>query len=341
MKKKALFIGGTGTISTAITARVAAEGEWELTLLNRGSRPEAVPAGVKIIQADIADEADTARKLAGLEWDCVCDFIGFVPAQVERDWRLFRGRTKQYMYISSASAYQKPAVSPFITESTPLVNPHWQYSRDKIACEEFLMEKFRTEGYPVTIIRPSHTYDDRRVPLAIHGKKGCWQVLRRILDGKPVIVHGDGTSQWTLTHNTDFAKGFCGLMGNPHALGNAFQITSDETLTWRQIYQVIGDVLGVEPKMYFVPSDFLVAVAPDYDLEGELLGDKSWNVLFDNSKLKRAVPGFCATTRFDQGVRRTIENILAHPELQEPDPAFDAWCDRVVAAMEQAKASLR
>ena len=341
MKKKALFIGGTGTISTAITARVAAEGEWELTLLNRGSRPEAVPAGVRIIQADIADEADTARKLAGLEWDCVCDFIGFVPAQVERDWRLFRGRTKQYMYISSASAYQKPAVSPFITESTPLVNPHWQYSRDKIACEEFLMEKFRTEGYPVTIIRPSHTYDDRRVPLAIHGKKGSWQVLRRMLDGKPVILHGDGTSQWTLTHNTDFAKGFCGLMGNPHALGNAFQITSDETLTWRQIYQIIGGVLGVEPKMYFVPSDFLDAVAPDYDLEGELLGDKSWNVLFDNSKLKRAVPEFCATTRFDQGVRRTIANILAHPELQEPDPEFDAWCDRVVAAMEQAKESLR
>ena len=341
MRKKALFIGGTGTISTAITARVAAEGEWELTLLNRGSRPEAVPAGVKIIQADIDDEADTARKLAGLEWDCVCDFIGFVPAQVERDWRLFHGKTKQYMYISSASAYQKPAVSPFITESTPLVNPHWQYSRDKIACEEFLMEKYRTEGYPVTIIRPSHTYDDRRVPLAIQGKNGSWQVLHRMLDGKPVILHGDGTSQWTLTHNTDFAKGFCGLMGNPHALGNAFQITSDETLTWRQIYQAIGDALGVEPKMYFVPSDFLDAVAPDYDLEGELLGDKSWTVIFDNSKLKRAVPGFCATTRFDQGVRRTIANILAHPELQEPDPAFDAWCDRVIAAMEQAKASLR
>ena len=245
------------------------------------------------------------------------------------------------MYISSASAYQKPAASPFITESTPLANPHWQYSRDKIACEEFLMEKYRTEGFPVTIIRPSHTYDDRRVPLAIQGKKGSWQVLKRMLEGKPVILHGDGTSQWTLTHNTDFAKGFCGLMGNPHALGNAFQITSDETLTWRQIYQAIGDALGVEPKMYFVPSDFLDAVAPDYDLEGELLGDKSWTVIFDNSKLKRAVPGFCATTRFDQGVRRTIDNILAHPGLQEPDPAFDAWCDRVIAAMEQAKASLR
>ncbi|MBR4551700.1 MAG: NAD-dependent epimerase/dehydratase family protein, partial [Oscillospiraceae bacterium] len=171
MKRKALFIGGTGTISTAITARIAAEGEWELTLLNRGSRSDAVPPGVRVIQADISDEADVARKLAGMQWDCVCDFIGFVPAQVERDWRLFRNCTRQYMYISSASAYQKPAVNPYITESTPLSNPHWQYSRDKIACEAFLMEKFREEGFPVTIIRPSHTYDNRSVPLAVHGPK--------------------------------------------------------------------------------------------------------------------------------------------------------------------------
>ena len=342
MKKKALFIGGTGTISAAITRALAASEEWELTLLNRGTRSEAVPAGVKVIHADISDEADAAAKLAGLQWDCVCDFIGFVPAQVERDWRLFRGKTKQYMYISSASAYQKPAVNPFITESTPLANPHWQYSRDKIACENFLMEKFRTEGYPVTIIRPSHTYDERRVPLAVHGPKGSWQVLRRMLDGKPVILHGDGTSQWTLTHNSDFAKGFIGLMGNAHAIGNAFQITSDETLTWRQIYQIIADVLGVELKPCYVPSDFLDAVGkPTYDFEGELLGDKSWTVLFDNKKLKRVVPGFCCTTRFDQGVRRTIDNIMAHPDLQVPDPEFDAWCDRVIAAMEQAKRSLQ
>jgi nucleoside-diphosphate-sugar epimerase len=340
MKKKALFIGGTGTISAAITRQLAKSDEWELTLLNRGTRSEAVPAGVKVIKADISDEADTARKLEGLQWDCVCDFIGFVPAQVERDWRLFNGKTKQYMYISSASAYQKPSVNPFITESTPLANPHWQYSRDKIACEAFLLEKFRTEGFPITIIRPSHTYDERNVPLAVHGRKGSWQVLKRMLDGKPVILHGDGTSQWTLTHNTDFAKGFIGLMGNAHALGNAFQITSDETLTWRQIYGIIADVLGVEAKPYYVPSDFLDAVAPDLDLEGELLGDKSWTVLFDNKKLKRVVPGFCCTTRFDQGVRKTIENILAHPELQVPDTEFDAWCDRVIAAMEKAKASL-
>ena len=340
MKKKALFIGGTGTISAAITARVAEEGEWELYLLNRGSRPEAVPGNVRQLQGDINDEAEIARLMEGIRWDCVCDFIGFVPAQVERDWRLFRGRTKQYMYISSASAYQKDPVNPFITENTPLANPYWQYARDKIACEEFLMEKFRSEAFPVTIIRPSHTYDDRKVPLAIHGAHGTWQVLRRMLDGKPVIVHGDGTSQWTLTHNTDFAKGFVGLMGNVHAIGNAFQITSDETLTWRQIYGIIADALGVELKLYCVPSDFLDAVGP-YDFRGELFGDKGWTVFFDNKKLKRVVPGFCCTTRFDQGVRRTIENILSHPELQTPDPEFDAWCDRVIAAIERAKASLR
>ena len=194
MKRKALFIGGTGTISSAITAQLAAEGEWELTLLNRGNRNDGVPANVRILKADINDEEAVEKLLEGTQWDCVCDFIGFVPAQVERDWRLFKGRTKQYMYISSASAYQKPAASPFITEGTPLVNPFWQYSRDKIACEDFLMEKHRGEGFPVTVIRPSHTYDERSVPLGVHGDNGSWQVLQRMLDGKPVIIHGDGTS---------------------------------------------------------------------------------------------------------------------------------------------------
>ena len=340
MKRKALFIGGTGTISSAITAQLAAEGEWELTLLNRGNRNDGVPANVKILKADINDEAAVEKLLEGTQWDCVCDFIGFVPAQVERDWRLFKGRTKQYMYISSASAYQKPAASPFITEGTPLVNPFWQYSRDKIACEDFLMEKHRGEGFPVTVIRPSHTYDERSVPLGVHGDNGSWQVLQRMLDGKPVIIHGDGTSQWTLTHNSDFAKGFIGLMGNPHALGNTFHITSDETLTWNQIYQTIADALGVPLSAVHVSSEFLDAVGP-YDFRGGLIGDKATTVLFDNAKLKRAVPGFQATVRFEQGVRRTIANILAHPGLQRPDPAFDAWCDRVIGALETAKASLR
>lgn len=334
--RKALFIGGTGTISAAITRKLAAEGEWELWLLNRGNRSEAVPAGVQVINADVNDEEDVSGKLRGMLWDCVCDFIGFTPDQVERDWRLFHDTTKQYMYISSASAYQKPCLSPFITEGTPLMNPYWEYSRNKAACEEFLMKKYREEGYPVTIIRPSHTYDDRSVPIGVHGKKGSWQVLKRMLEGKPVIVHGDGTSLWTVTHNSDFAKGFVGLMGNPHAIGNAFQITGDETLTWNQIYATVAEVLGVGFIPYYVASDFLAAVS-DYDFTGSLIGDKAASVIFDNSKLKRAVPGFNPTVRFEQGIRGTIANILAHPSLQVEDPEFDAWCDKLIAALENVK----
>ena len=337
--KKALFIGGTGTISAAITRAIAASGEWELYLLNRGKRPEAMPEGVRPIIADIRNEADVAAKIKDLKFDCVCDFIGFVRADVERDYRLFRGKTRQYMYISSASAYQKPVANYLIDEGTPLANPYWQYSRDKIACEEFLMEKYRTEGYPVTIIRPSHTYDERKLPTGVHGAIGSWQVARRLLEGKAVIVQGDGTSLWTMTHNSDFAKGFVGLMGNPHALGGAFQITSDETLTWNQIYESLARALGVECKLYHVASEFLAAVGPQYDLEGGLLGDKACSVVFNNAKLKRAVPGFVATVRFDEGVRRTVEHILAHPELQLEDPEFDAWCDRVIAVQEAAKRS--
>lgn len=338
-KPKALFIGGTGTISTAITAALADRGKWDLTLLNRGSRADAVPAGVNVIHADINDESRVAELLEGTSWDCVCDFIGFVPAHVERDWRLFNGRTRQYMYISSASAYQKPPESPFICEDTPLDNPFWAYSRGKIACEEFLMQKYRQEGFPVTVIRPSHTYGDRSVPVGVHGAKGSWQVLRRMLDGKRVIIHGDGTSLWTLTHNTDFAKGFIGLMGNPEAVGTAFQITSDETLTWNRIYGTIARKLGVELKACHVSSEFLADVAP-YDLRGGLLGDKANTVLFCNGKLKQAVPDYKATVMFEEGVSRTIDHILSHPELQVADPEFDAWCDRIIDALDKAKESI-
>lgn len=199
------------------------------------------------------------------------------------------------------------------------------------------MRHYREEGFPITIIRPSHTYCERGVPVAIHGPQGCWQVLRRMLDGKPVIIPGDGTSLWTLTHNTDFARAFVGLMGNKHAIGEVFHITGDERLTWNQIHELIAGALGVELRPYHIASDFLAAVGPQYDLEGNLIGDKAHTVLFDNTKVKRAVPGFVATTRFDQGVRLAVEHILAHPELQTPDPEFDAWCDRVIAAVEQAK----
>ena len=217
--KKALFIGGTGTISTAITQRIASMPGWELYLINRGNRSRVIPPNVKLILADINDEEDVRLKLEGLQFDCVCDFIGFVPSQVERDYRLFKDITKQYMYISSASAYEKPVSNYIITEETPLVNPYWQYSRDKIACEAFLMEKYRNEGFPVTIIRPTYTYDERSVPLSVMGNSGSWQVLDRMLQGKQVIIHGDGTSLWTMTHNSDFAKGFTGLMANEKAIG--------------------------------------------------------------------------------------------------------------------------
>ena len=334
--RKALFIGGTGTISMAITRQLAAEKEWELYLLNRGNRKEELPEGVKVIYGDVNDEAKTAKALGDMKFDCVCDFIGFVPAQLERDYRLFRGKTKQFMYISSASAYQKPVGDYRITEGTPLANPYWEYSRNKIACEDLLMKWYREDGFPVTIIRPSHTYDERSVPMGAHGDKGSYQVLKRMMEGKPILVHGDGTSLWTMTHNSDFAKGFIGLMGNVHAIGECYQITSDETLTWNQIYQAIADALDVEYKPYYVSSDFLAA-AGKYDFKGGLTGDKSNCVVFDNTKLKRAVPGLSMNVRFEQGVRRTIEYVLAHPECQVEDPEFDAWCDKVIAELEAAK----
>ena len=334
--KKALFIGGTGTISTAITRSLAQNPEWQLYLINRGNRSDVVPDGVIVIKVDVNDEAAVAEKIKNLHFDTVCDFIGFEPEQVERDFRLFSGRTDQYMYISSASAYQKPASGYIMTEGTTMANPYWDYSRNKIACEELLMHKFREENFPVTIIRPSHTYDERQVPLGVHGDRGSWQVLRRMLDGKPVIIHGDGTSLWTVTHNSDFAKGFIGLMANSHALGGVFQITSDETLTWNQIYESTAKALGVELKPYYVSSDFLASV-DRWNFRGALLGDKAASVVFDNSRLKQAVPGFKATINFDEGVRSTVSHILSHPECQVADPDFDAWCDKVIDSLENAK----
>ena len=334
---KALFIGGTGTISSAITRLVAENPDWELYLLNRGNRNDEVPANVKTIVVDVNDEAAVEKAIDGMQFDVVCDFIGFVTEQLERDIRLFCGRTKQFMYISSASAYKKPLSSPYITEGTPLANPHWEYSRNKIACEQLLMDEYRKNGFPITIVRPSHTYCERSIPLAIHGEKGSWQVLKRMLDGKPVIIPGDGTTLWTVTHNSDFAKAFVGLMGNKHAIGEVFHITGDENLTWNQIHELIANALGVELHPYHVSSDFLAAVGSQYELEGNLIGDKSNTVIFDNTKLKRAVPDFCASIRFDQGVRTTISHILSHPELQQPDPEFDLWCDNVIATLEQAK----
>ncbi len=325
---KALFIGGTGTISSAISTALIKQG-CQLYLLNRGNNNDRIPEGAINLKADINNESYVLELIKDLKFDVVADFITYVPSQVERDIRLFSGKTNQYIFISSASAYQKPLSNYHITESTPLSNPYWEYSRNKIACEEVLISEYRKTGFPITIVRPSHTYDNRSVPLGVHGSCGSWQVLKRMLSNKPVIIHGDGTSLWTLTHNSDFAKGFIGLMGNIHAIGEAFNITTDESLTWNQIYQIIADALGVKLTAVHIASEYLAACS-NYDLTGSLIGDKANSVVFDNSKLKGLVPDFVATVRFDQGIRMTLDNILSKPELQKEDSEFDLWCDTVI-----------
>lgn len=339
---RVLFIGGTGTISMGIVKRLSQDPLWEVYVLNRGNRKSELPASVKQITADINDEADVLSKLQGLRFDVVSDFIAFDVDAVERDYRLFSGKTGQYIFISSASAYNKPAASHVITEGTTLANPYWEYSRKKIECEEFLLEKYRKEGFPVTIIRPSHTYDERNIPLGVHGNKGFYQVIKRMQEGRPVIIQGDGSSLWAVTFNSDFAVGFTGLMGNRHAIGEAFQITGDEILSWDQIYETIADALGVELKPYHVSSDFLSAVGEKYgyDFKGSLLGDKAVSVVFDNSKLKRLVPQMTTNVPFHKGVRIALDHVLSHSGEYEEDPEFDAFCDNVIEALENAKKAL-
>ncbi|MDR2043537.1 MAG: SDR family oxidoreductase [Clostridium sp.] len=332
---KVLLIGGTGTISMAITKSLIRQGH-ELYLINRGNRRLDLEGSLIHFAADINDEKAAAELLRDLSFDVVADFIAFVPAQLERDYRLFRGKTKQFIFISSASAYQKPLSDYRVTEGTPLANPYWEYSRNKIAGEEYLMGLYRREGFPVTIVRPSHTYDERSVPLGVHGDQGSYQVVKRMAEGKPVIIHGDGSSLWTMTHSSDFARAFVGLMGNLHAIGEAVQITSDETLTWNQIYQAVADALDVTLKPYYVSSAFLDGCGK-YDFRGSLTGDKASSVVFDNSKLKRLVPEFTAVKRFDTGVRESLAYVSAHPEAQVEDPEFDAWCDKVIRTLEAAK----
>ena len=335
---KILFIGGTGTISAAVSRALLAQGH-ELYLVNRGNNRSRLPQGAISLVADVSNEQRVAELIRGLSFDAVADFIAYVPEHLERDYRLLKGKTKQLVFISSASAYQKPLSDYRISEGTPLANPFWEYSRNKIACEEYLMQRYRSEGFPVTIVRPSHTYSETSVPLGVHGVKGSWQVLKRMLEGKPVIIHGDGTSLWTMTDSRDFARAFIGLLGNIHAIGEAVQITSDETLTWNQIYECIARALNVPLRAVHVSSEMLAACSR-YDFTGGLTGDKANSVVFNNAKLKRLVPGFTATVRFDQGVKRAVDYILAHQECRQPDDEFDAWCDRVVAAVGKAIAAV-
>src|SRR5258708_31094562 len=289
---KVLFIGGTGNISLSVS-KLAVERGFDLYLLNRGRQSVAIE-GAKTLLADITQPTQVRDALAGQHFDAVVNWIAYHESDIERDLALFGDNCGQYIFISSASAYQKPVTYPIITESTPLANPYWQYSRDKIACEERLMRAHREQGFPMTIVRPSHTCDTR-FPIG-DGNWASYVIPKRMLDGKPVIVHGDGTSLWTVTHCEDFARGFVGLLGHPQAIGQTFQITSDFVLTWNQIYEQIGDALGVKPTLVHIPSEFIAKVDPDTG--AGLLGDKMWSVLFDNTKIKRLVPDYVARISF-------------------------------------------
>ena len=323
---KVLFIGGTGFISTAVSRMVIERG-MELYLLNRGIRSAEFP-GAHQLTGDIHNPESMRNALKDLSFDVVVNWIAFTPEDVERDLQTFSGRTKQFVFISSASAYQKPPVNYVITESTPLKNPYWDYSRNKIACEDLLMKAYRDEDFPVTIVRPSYTYNTY-LPIAIGGF-GCYTLADRMLKGKPIIIHGDGSSLWVNTHAEDFAKGFLGLLGNDKAIGEVFHITSDEVLSWNQIYKTIADILGVEAKIVHIPSEFIVKLVPR--LTGDLLGDKTWSSIFDNSKIKSFVPEFQATISFHEGIRRAIEWFAADKTRQRIDENVNREMDMIIDA---------
>lgn len=329
MGLKVLFIGGTGIISSACSA-LAVERGIDLYLLNRGRAHRPVPDGATVLHGDIRDRAASELALKGHTFDVVVNWIAYTPDQIENDLSLFRGRTGQYVFISSASAYRKPPAHIPITESTVLHNPFWGYSLDKIACEERLIRAFREDKFPATIVRPSHTYDQTLLPM--HG--GC-TVIERMRQGKPVVVHGDGTSLWTMTHHRDFARGFVGLLGNPQAIGEAFHITSDEVLTWDQIYRLFADAAGAPaPTLVHVPSEIIAAYDPR--IGDSLLGDKAHCAVFDNSKIKRFVPDFAAVIPLFTGAREVIAWYDADPVRRQRDEKFDTLTETLIAAQKRA-----
>ena len=318
-----LFIGGSGVISSACS-RLAVERGIELHVLNRGEtsvRP--LPPEARVLRADIRDAGSVREALGDEEYDAVVDWVAFTPEHVRSDVDLFRGRTGQYVFISSASAYQTPPARLPILESTPLRNPHWSYSRNKIACEDLLVSAYRDDGFPVTIVRPSHTYDRTLVPF-----DGGWTVLERMRAGKEIVVHGDGTSLWTLTHHEDFARGFVPLLGSPRTVGEAFHITSDDVLTWDRIAHTLAAAAGVEARIVHVPSDAIAAVDPEWG--ASLLGDKAHSSIFDNAKVRSVVPDYVATIPFEQGAREIVAWHGEDPARRVVDPGIDAVLDRLV-----------
>ncbi|MGO1853743.1 MAG: NAD-dependent epimerase/dehydratase family protein, partial [Microbacteriaceae bacterium] len=319
-----LYLGGTGTISAACVRRSVERGH-DVTVVNRGSGRRALPDAVTTVSADVRDPASLQDAIGDREFDAVADFLSFSPADLATGLEVFAGRTGQYVFISSASAYQKPPARLPITERTPLENPFWQYSRDKIACEELLLAASDDRDLPVTIVRPSHTYDEQMLPTL-----GRWNDIARMRAGRPVVVHGDGTSLWTITHADDFAVAFTGLIGHPGALGDDFTITGSHAPTWNQIYGWLADAAGVSaPELVHVASDTIAAIAPD--LGPTLLGDKAHSSLFDTAKVQALVPEFATTVTFDDGARRILAYYDAHPEAQVVDAARDAQFDRMIA----------
>lgn len=334
---KILFIGGSGTISRAVTQQTLAAGH-DLWLLNRGQRRPV--AGAQVIVGDITDVAGVRAALRGHSWDVVVQFIAFTPADVRRDLELFRGVARQYIFISSASVYQRPLAHYLVTESTPRANPHWEYSRLKIAAEQELEAAHRADAFPAVIVRPSLTYGEDMVPLVLNASGKGWTLIDRLRRGAPVIVPGDGSSLWTITHNSDFAAGLIGLFGNAATHGQAFHITSDEVLTWNQIFAQAAAAAGVRaPRLVHIPSDFLVACVPA--VEGTLLGDKAVSCVFDNAKIRRFVPGFAAKTRFADGIRQTIAWFEADPARQLVDAETNRRWDRLAAAYERGLAQAK
>lgn len=326
---KILFIGGTGVISSACSA-LALERGLDLYLLNRGQSQRPVPPHAKLIPSDIRRPETVAEALGSLHFDCVVDWVAYNPDHIHTDLELFRGRTDQYIFISSASAYHKPPRFLPITESTPLHNPWWEYSRNKAACETLLMDEYTDSGFPVTIVRPSHTYDQTLLPF-----HGGYTTLGRMIAGQPVVVPGDGTSLWTLTHHKDFAVGMVGLLGNPHAVGEAFHITSDEWLSWNQIYELVARAAGVEPRLVHVPSDLIAAFDPVWG--ASLLGDKSHSVIFDNSKIRRLVPDFHPVIPFWQGAKEIVAWYTADSARQGINPTLNSLQDRLIAMLEDRR----
>lgn len=326
---KVLFIGGTGNISTSVSKLCVKRGI-DLYLLNRGNTKVVIP-GTKIIKADITQIKETASVLQNHKWDAVVNWIAFNTDDIQRDHDLFKGKTKQYIFISSASAYQKPVSHPIITESTPLKNPYWKYSQNKIACEEMLNILYRNEDFPITIVRPSYTYDTV-IPVAIGGFRE-YTLIDRMKKGQKIIVHGDGTSLWTNTHADDFAIGFTGLIGHQQAIGHSFHITSDEMLTWDQIYSAVANAAGVEPNIVHIPSDFLAGF--NENLRAELLGDKSYSVIFDNTKIKMFVPEYNAIIPFSEGIKRTLSWFGEDSSRQIVKNETNQWMDKIISLYEK------